>query len=342
MLKYIINRVVLSIPMLVAISFFACVMTRFIPGDPGRMMLGERATKEAIEKVKEEYGLNDPVYVQYFRFLKRVLRGDLGESIQSGEKIINEIVIYLPATIELTLAAMIIGTTLGIIIGVFLAYRRNTWIDNAGTSLTFVGISMPIFWLGLVLIYYFSLKLGWFPSQGRTGILDIGSEGPIRRFYLFGSLFTGDFRTFWDALRHIVLPAIALGTIPLSLITRITRSAMVEELEKDYVKTARAKGLHERTVIYRHALKNGIIPVITVVGLQVGYLLGGAIITETVFSWPGMGRWLLDAVQSRNYPVIQIGVMLTATIFIFVNLATDLLYPVFDPRIRLSKSKGGS
>ncbi len=341
MLKYIINRLLLSIPMLIAISFFACVMTRFIPGDPGRMMLGERATKEAIQKVKEEYGLNDPVYVQYFRFLSRVVRGDLGDSIQSGEKIINEIAIYLPATIELTLAAMIIGTTLGIVIGVFLAYRRNTWIDNAGTSLTFVGISMPIFWLGLVLIYYFSLKLSWFPSHGRMGTADILSGESTRSFYLLGSLFAGDFTAFRDALKHIILPAIALGTIPLSLITRITRSAIVEELEKDYIKTARAKGLRERTVIYRHALKNGIIPVLTVAGLQVGYLLGGAIITETVFAWPGMGRWLLAAVQSRNYPVIQIGVMLTATIFIFVNLATDLLYPVFDPRIRLSGSKGG-
>ena len=304
MLKYIIKRLALSIPMLIAISFFACVMTRFIPGDPGRMMLGERATKEAIEKVKEEYGLNDPVYVQYFRFLSRVVRGDLGDSIQSGERIINEIGTYLPATIELTLAAMIMGTTLGIIVGVILAYKRNTWIDNMGTSLTFIGISMPIFWLGLVLIYYFSLEFGWFPSHGRIGISDIESMESMRRFYLLGSLFAGDFRAFWDALRHIVLPAIALGTIPLSLITRITRSAMVEELEKDYIRTARAKGLRERAVIYRHALKNGITPVLTVAGLQIGYLLGGAMITETVFAWPGMGRWLLDAVQSRNYPVI--------------------------------------
>ncbi len=335
MVKYVLKRLLFAVPMLIAISFFTCVMTRLIPGDPAKALLGERASPETIKKIREAYGLNDPIHVQYLKFLRNIFSGELGESIQSGEKIGEEIITYFPGTIELTFAAMIFGVTIGVLLGVLLAYKRNTWIDYMGTSFSFVGISIPIFWLGLILMYFLSVKYDLFPLQGRIG-LDMPLEH-ITNFYFLDSLLTLNFEAFWDCLKHIILPAVALGTIPLSIITRITRASIVEELEKDYVKTARAKGVKERLVIYKHALKNGMIPILTITGLQTGYLLGGAIITETIFSWQGIGRWLFKAVQSRDYPVIQIGVMLVAATFIIVNLITDLLYPIFDPRVKLTR-----
>lgn len=307
-------------------------MLHLTPGDPARVMLGERATPEALARLREELGLNEPWYVQYWEFLSRALRGDLGKSIKSHQKISVEIRDRFPATVELALASMVFATILGMIAGIISATKQYSVFDYSSMVGSLVGISMPIFWLGLVLIIVFSVKLGLFPLSGRIGPR-ISLER-ITNFYLIDSLITGNWVAFKDTLHHLVLPSVALGTIPMAFISRMTRSSMLEVIRQDFIRTAQAKGLAQAVVTYRHALKNAMIPVVTVIGLEFGYLLGGAILTETIFAWPGIGRWLFLAVGARDFRAIQGGVLLVATVFVLINLAVDMLYAFLDPRIR--------
>jgi len=331
--RYLIKRSLTLILVLLGVSLLVFGFVRLIPGDPAVVMLGERATPESIERVRAQLGLDKPVYEQYLIFVANALRGDLGTSVLRQEPVTREILRRFPATIELAFGAMIVATFLGIPLGILSAVKRNSWFDASSMVVALTGVSMPIFWLGLMLIFLFAVTLHWLPSGAR---LDANAQyEPITNLVLLDSLLQANLALFAQGLRHLILPAVALATIPMAIIARMTRSSMLEVLNQDYVRTARAKGLKERSVILRHALRNALLPVITVVGLQVGILLSGAILTETVFSWPGIGRWLVDAIYARDYPIVQ-GVTLTiAIIFVLINLVVDILYTLVDPRVRL-------
>lgn len=330
---YIIRRIFLLIPVLIGVTFLAYGML-LLTGDPTTALAGVHATPEFRASVRERLGLDDPIIVQYGRFLSGILTGDMGRSIMTRSPVVNELKIFFPATMELAISAIVIAVIIGIPLGVIAAYKHNTWIDLSNTLGALVGVSMPIFWLGLLLLWVFGLKLGWFPTTGRLGGGVFLTK--ITNFYLIDSLITLNFRAFFSALHHLALPAIALATIPTAFITRMTRSTMLDVLGEDYVRTARAKGLTEFLVVGKHAFRNALLPVTTVIGLQVGYLLSGAILTETIFAWPGMGRWMVNAILARNFPVVQAGVLVFAIIFVVVNLVVDILYVFFDPRIRIS------
>ncbi len=307
------------------------LMLAVTPGDPAELLLGERATKESLEAMREYLGLNKPLDVQYGIFLKRIVKLDLGETIWTREKVSQEIAERFPATIELALAAMIISSILGVALGIISATKQYSWFDYSSMLGSLVGVSMPVFWLALMLMLLFSLTLGWFPMSGRVGT-DI--EFPIvTNFYVIDTILARNWEALKDVLLHLALPAVALSTIPLAIVARMTRSSMLEVLRQDYIKTARAKGLSEYKIVLKHALRNGLIPVVTVVGLQFGILMGGAILTETVFAWPGVGKWLYDGVVKRDYMVIQGGTLLVATTFVIVNMVVDVLYAVINPRI---------
>lgn len=332
MLRYIIKRLLTVIPVLLGVSLLVFGFIRLIPGDPATVMLGERATPENVERVREQLGLNKPIYEQYLIFLGNALRGDLGTSVLRGEPVTQEIVRRFPATIELSLGAIIVALSIGIPAGIVSAVRRNSWFDTFSMLFALTGVSMPIFWLGLMLSFFFAVFLHLLPSGSR---LDAGTQfKTITNFVLLDSLIQGNFTVFFQALRHLLLPAVALGTIPMAIIARMTRSSMLEVLNQDYIRTAHAKGLRERVVIVRHALRNALLPIITVIGLQVGILLSGAILTETVFSWPGVGRWLVDAIYARDYPIVQGVTLFIAIIFVVVNLIVDVLYTWADPRVK--------
>jgi peptide/nickel transport system permease protein len=331
MIGFILRRILAVIPTLLGVTVVIFLMLAITPGDPAELLLGERATPESLDAMRDYLGLKEPLYVQYGLFLKRVAKFDLGETIWTREKVSEEIKARFPATIELAVAAMLISSFFGIILGLISATRQYSWFDYISMVGSLIGVSMPVFWLALVLMLLFSLTLGWFPMSGR---LSVDTElTVITNFYLLDSILTGNWEAFWDALRHLALPAIALSTIPLAIVARMTRSSMLEVFRQDYIKTARAKGLSEFKIVMKHALRNGLIPVITVVGLQFGILMGGAILTETVFAWPGVGKWLFDGVVKRDYMVIQGGTLLVATTFVLVNLVVDVLYAVINPRI---------
>jgi peptide/nickel transport system permease protein len=315
------------------ITLLVFIFLHLIPGDPATILLGERATPEQVAALRERLGLDEPLPLQYLAFLGQLLRFDLGKSIISGIPIAQEIQVRWPATFELSLSAMVVAVGLGIPAGVFAAVRKNSWLDNLAMSGSLLGVSMPVYWLGLLLIYLFAVNLNWLPPSGRLSVdAGLGFE-PITGFYLLDALLQGNLRAFQDALAHLILPAIAVGTIPLAIIARITRSAMLEVLSQDYIRTARAKGVLERWVIFKHALKNALLPVITIIGLEFGTLLGGAILTETIFSWPGIGSWIYEGILARDYPVVQGGVIVVAVTFVIVNLLVDLSYAFLDPRI---------
>ncbi|HEX2864408.1 MAG TPA: ABC transporter permease, partial [Deinococcales bacterium] len=271
---------------------------------------------------------------QYFLFMGNALRGDLGESISSRQPVASELKTRWPATFELATAAMIFAILVGGVIGVLAAVRRNSAVDNLSMGIALVGVSMPVFWLGILLIYLFSVDLHWLPPSGRLSVSTGLNFVPMTGFLVLDGLLRGQPGVTWDALTHLVLPAIALGTIPMAVVARMTRSSMIEILNQDYVRTARAKGLKGRAVIFKHALRNAMLPVITVIGLSFGALLGGAILTETIFSWPGIGAWVYNGILNRDYPIVQGGVILVALIFVLVNLLVDLLYGALDPRIQ--------
>jgi len=331
---YLGRRIALLVPTLLGVSVLAFSLIHLVPGDPAQVMLGERANARAVAELRHEMGLDQPLPVQYWRFLSAALAGDLGRSIKTREKVSVEMTQRFPATFELAVAALLIAVGLGVPLGVLAARRRGGWVDAAVMTGSLVGVSLPIFWLGLLLLLWLSVGVGWFPLSGR---IDPGLAVPsVTGFLLVDTLLAGRVDSLFDALRHLALPALALGTIPLSVISRITRSSVLEVLQLDYVRTAWAKGLSERVVLAKHVLKNALVPILTVIGLQFGYLLGGAIITETIFAWPGLGRWLLLSVQARDFRAVQGGVMLVALVFVVVNLVVDLLYAVIDPRIRLT------
>jgi peptide/nickel transport system permease protein len=336
-LPYVLRRLALLVPTLLGMSILTFSLIHLVPGDPAQVMLGERATPEAIANLRLELGLDRPLYVQYGRFLGGLLTGDLGRSLKTREKIVVEMAERFPATFELALAAILFAALFGVTAGILAARWRRSFFDVFVMAGSLAGVSMPIFWLGLLMILLFSVRLGWLPLAGR---LDPMLAVPrATGFLLVDTLLAGKPLAFLDALRHLVLPAVVLGTIPLAVIARMTRAAVLDVLTQDYVRTAWAKGLSEARVLLVHVLKNALIPTITVIGLQFGYLLGGAVLTETIFAWPGVGRWLVLAVAARDFRAVQGGVLLLATVFVLVNLLVDLLYAVADPRIRLSGSR---
>ncbi len=334
MFVYVLRRLALLVPTLLGLSILTFSLVHLVPGDPAAVMLGERATPEALTALRAELGLDRPLPEQYGRFLSGLLSGDLGRSLKTREKVAVEIGNRFPATFELALAAIVFAATCGVAAGILAARKRRSFIDAAVMAGSLAGVSMPIFWLGLLAILLFSVQLGWLPLAGR---IDPSMAVPrATGFLLIDTLLAGRFDAFFDVVRHLVLPACVLGTIPLAVIARMTRAAMLDVMTQDYVRTAWAKGLSERRVLLVHVFKNALIPTITVIGLQFGYLLGGAIITETIFAWPGVGRWLVLAVSARDFRAVQGGVLLLATVFVLVNLIVDLLYAVADPRIRLA------
>jgi dipeptide transport system permease protein len=321
------------IPTFIGITILAFALIHLIPGDPIEVMMGERGVDPAMHaEAMKRLGLDLPLPVQYFHYVGHALKGDLGMSIITNTSVMGEFMARFPATLELAICAMIFALVIGLPAGVAAALKRGTVVDHGvmGTALT--GYSMPIFWWGLILIMFFSAKLGWTPVSGRIAVeYDI----PHRTgFMLWDALFSDDEGAFKSAVSHLILPTIVLGTIPLAVIARMTRSSMLEVLREDYIRTARAKGLAPGRVVIVHALRNALIPVVTVIGLQVGTLLAGAVLTETLFSWPGVGKWLIDAISRRDYPVVQGGILMIATLVILVNLVVDLLYGVLNPRIR--------
>lgn len=327
----------LLIPTLLGVLTIVFFMVALSPGDPARVMLGERASPEQLEQIRAELGLDKPLGEQYVRYILRAIRLDFGRSIKTGRPVMEEIGELFPATVELALFALIISTILGILVGVLSAVRQNTWLDYSAMVGALTGVSMPVFWLGLVLIMVFSVWLGWFPTGGRMEVRLFFQ--PVTRFFLIDGLILwireGNPAYFGSAIRHIVLPAVALGTIPLAIIARTTRSSMLETMRQDYVRTARSAGIPERRVIFRYALKNALLPVVTVVGIQFGLLLAGAILTETIFAWPGIGRWIYTAISARDYPAVQAGVAVVSTTFVLINLLVDVIYSFVNPKIRL-------
>jgi len=330
--RYIIRRVLALIPVLLGISILVFSLIRLIPGDPVTVMLGEKARPEDIAAVRTQLGLDRPIYVQYVEYIGRLLRGNMGKSIINRTEVTRELLYRLPATIELVIFAMIIGIFVGISVGIVSAVRRNSVFDVVGMIGALLGVSMPIYWLALMLIYALAVNRQILPPSARLDVeLDVNRR---TGFMLIDTLLMGDSRVFLNAVWHLILPSAVLSTTVMPILARMTRSSMLEVLQQDYVRTAWAKGLRERVVILRHALKNALLPVVTVVGLQLGGLLGGAILTETVFSWPGMGTWTYRAILSRDYTIVQGSVLVSATIYVFVNLFVDISYAFLDPRIR--------
>jgi peptide/nickel transport system permease protein len=348
LIQYIFRRILSVLPTLIGVTFVIFMFQRLIPGDPAIAMLGEHATDESIERIREQFGLNRPVFLdrdalaegdlggffdsQYIIYMGRLSRLDLGDSIHRRIPVAETLKLRFPATVELSLLSMIIAVMIGIPVGIISASRRNSLIDSVSMVGSLVGVSMPIFWLGLMEIMLFAVFLQWLPAGARLST-GFKIEG-ITHLYLVDSLITGNWAGFKDSLSHIILPAVALATIPMGIIARMTRSSMLDVLQEDYIRTARAKGLSSRLVLYRHALKNAALPVVTIIGLQVGTLLAGAVLTETIFSWPGIGRWVYDAILGRDYPIVQGGTLLIALTFVGVNMIVDILYALLDPRIR--------
>jgi len=333
MLSFILRRAALIVPTFIGVTLIAFALIHLIPGDPVENLSGERGmAPERRERLLHEFGLDQPLTAQYGRYLLQLAHGDLGTSLTTHEPVMQEFATLFPATVELAFFALLFAVAVGLPAGMLAALKRNTVADYAVMGVSLTGYSMPIFWWALLLILLFSVQLGWTPVSGRIAVeFDVPA---VTGFMLIDTLLAGDWAAFRSALSHLILPMIALGTIPLAVIARMTRSAMLEVLREDYIRAARAKGLSFARVVVVHALRNALIPVITVIGLQVGLLLSGAILTETIFSWPGIGNWLIHGVQSRDYPVVQGGILLIATIVISVNLVVDLLYGVVNPRIR--------
>src|SRR5215204_3849756 len=334
MLKFVVRRLLLLVPILIGLSILVFVWIRALPGGPAQALLGERATPETIAQIERQYGLDEPVYVQYWKYVERTVHFDFGVSTQSRRPVTEELSERFPATIELALAAMLFSVIFGIPLGFIAGKRYGTWLDHSSLLASLVGISIPIFFLAILLKYVFAVKLGWLPTVGRISVL-IDIDHPTG-FYVIDAILAGDPAALWDVLKHLILPAIALGSIPLAIIARITRAAVLDVQNEDYVRTARAKGMPPAVVDRRHVLRNAMLPIVTIIGLQVGFLLAGAVLTETVFAWPGIGTWLVDAIESRNYPVLQGGILFVALIFVVVNLLVDVSYAFLNPRIRLS------
>jgi peptide/nickel transport system permease protein len=335
MLRFIVRRLLLLIPILFGVSLLVFLWIRLLPGSPAEALLGERATPQSIAQIRHQYGLDQPLYVQYWRYLvETVGHLNLGTSIKTFRPVTEELQQRFPATVELALAAMIFAVSFGIPLGFLAAKKYGSAFDHGSLLASLIGISIPIFFLGLILKYIFAVRLHWLPSIGREDVLAIRSHPT--NFYILDAIINGDPEALWDTIKHLILPAIALGSIPLAIIARITRASVLDVQNEDYVRTARAKGLPPHEVDSRHVLRNAMLPITTIVGLQTGLLLSGAVLTETVFAWPGVGSWLKDAIFDRDYPVLQGGILFLAIVFVFVNLIVDISYAILNPRIRLS------
>ncbi len=329
---YLVKRLLGLVPVLLGMTLLVFLFLRLIPGDPAVVLLGEAATPEQIAALREQLGLNRPLYVQYFAFLEHLLRLDLGTSVISGIPIIEELKNRYPATFELAIAAMAIALLAGIPAGILAALHKNRWLDQSLMAGSLLGVSLPVYWLGLLLIYLFAVNLQWLPAGGRS--TDTSLIQPLTGLYVVDSVLRLNPMALADALSHLCLPALTLSTIPLAIVARITRSAMVETLSQDYIRTARAKGVPAFWVVGRHALKNALLPVVTISGLQFGTLLGGAILTETIFAWPGIGSWIYEGILARDYPVVQGGILFVAIAFVLINLLVDISYALLDPRVQ--------
>jgi len=334
MSRYILKRVLLLIPVLFGVLVVVFIVLHCFTSDPAEMMLGQHATQAQVAELRIKLGLNKPLYVQFGTYLWQILHGDFGRSLMTKNPVMQEVGARFPATAELALFAIVLATFFGILMGVVAALKQNSVWDYLTMIGALVGVSMPIFWLGLLLIILFAVILGWLPVAGR---IDVGLEpAHITGLYLLDSLLTGNGVSFVSALKHIIMPGIALASYSTAIIARMTRSTMLEVLPQDYIRTAKAKGLSQSRITYRHALRNALIPVVTVIGLQMGSLLGGAVLTETVFSWPGIGSRVVEAILAADYPLVQGSVIVIAAAFVLVNLIVDIIYSFIDPRIHYS------
>ena len=334
MLRFVVRRLLLLAPILVGVSLLVFGWIRALPGSPAEALLGEHATPQAIAQIRHQYGLDKPLYIQYWNYLDTLVHGNLGTSITTQRTVVFELGHRFPATVELALSAMIFSIALGVPLGFLAAKRYGRLFDHVSIVASLIGISIPIFFLGLILKYVFAVRLGWLPSIGREDVLAIRPHPT--NFYILDAILNGDPGGLWDAIKHLILPAIALGSIPLAIVARITRAAVLDVQNEDYVRTARAKGLAPIVVDSRHVMRNALLPVSTIIGLQTGLLLSGAVLTETIFAWPGIGSWLKDAIFNRDYPVLQGGVLFVAVVFVLVNLLVDISYAIINPRIRYS------
>jgi peptide/nickel transport system permease protein len=330
--RYAIRRSLTIIPVLLGVSVLVFSFVHLIPGDPAVTMLGERATPQKVAEVRARLGLDRPIHEQYLLYIGKAIRGDLGVSIVRGDPVFTDILHRFPATVELAVAAIVIAILFGIPIGIVSAVWRKSLIDSLSRVFALTGVSMPIFWLGVMLAWVFAVELHWLPTGARLD--SVADYEPMTHFVLIDAVLQRNWAMIPDALRHLVLPAVALATIPLAVIARMMRASMLEVLSRDYIRTADAKGLSRAAVVLRHGLRNALLPVLTVVGLQVGSLLAGAILTETIFSWPGIGRWVYESIESRDYPIVQGASLFIGVVVVVVNLLTDLLYAAVDPRIK--------
>ncbi|TBR43909.1 ABC transporter permease subunit [Marinomonas agarivorans] len=336
MFQFIIKRLSLVIPTFIGITLLTFTLIHLIPGDPIEVMAGERGVSaERHAELSAQLGLDQPLYIQYFRYLNDVLHGDLGTSLITKTPVVSEFLTLFPATIELAFCATLFAIFIGLPAGIIAAIRRGTLFDHSVMTVSLTGYSMPIFWWALLLMLVFSVNLGWTPVSGRIDVVYWIDD--VTGFMLIDTLLSGEKGAFSSAIAHLILPSIVLGTIPMAVIARMTRSSMLEILNEDYIRTARSKGIAPWRVIMVHALRNALIPIITVIGLQIGILLSGAILTETVFAWPGIGKWLIESIGRRDYPVVQGGILIVATIIIVVNLLVDIAYGIVNPRIRHSR-----
>jgi len=330
--RYAIKRFLTIVPVLLGISVIVFGFIHLIPGDPAVTMLGERATPERVQEVRGQLGLDQPLYTQYFIYVGKILRGDFGSSILRGDPVLHDLVRRFPATVELATFAILIAILVGVPMGIVSAVWRNSFFDGFSRLVALTGVSMPIFWLGLMLAWFFGVVLRWLPTGFRLGT-DVTLVA-VTNLYILDSLLTKNWAALVSSLRHLILPAVALSTIPMAVIARMTRASLLEVLSQDYIRTAESKGLPQQAVVLRHAMRNALLPIMTVTGLQVGRLLAGAILTETIFSWPGIGLWIYESIQARDYPIVQGATLFIATIFVMVNLLTDVLYAAVDPRIK--------
>lgn len=337
MIKYIIKRLLMLIPVLIGVSLIVFVLLRVAASDPAPVVLGQHATDEQMNEWREANGLNDSVVEQYVDFITGAVQGDFGESYYTKSPVIDEIGSRFPATIEIAVFAIIVASVFGILIGVIAAVKKNSIIDNASMVLSLVGVSVPIFWLGILFIILFTKVLGWLPASGRIDVTF--SVNDVTGLYLIDTIISGDWEAFKNALWHLILPGMTLALYTLAIISRMTRSSMLDTLNQDYIRTARSKGLGEGRVIIKHGLRNALMPIVTVIGLQFGALLGGAVLTETVFAWPGIGSYTVECINKSDFPVIQAVVLIIATIFVLMNLIVDIIYAFLDPRIKYGRKE---